>query len=152
MLRGSDTEWRARRALAISACSIPGSLPSSLREKGGGDPQDLGDRGPESGGAPTHHFGLEGRLDLPVLQLLPVDPPEEGVFAHVSLALGPAAQPLARVLGHQLEGRREGRMRDLGLQLIGCAVRLKRAEREDSSALSPQKEKAGLREVMDGLA
>lgn len=56
---------------------------------------------------PTHHFGLEGRLDLPVLEFLPVDPPEEGVLPHVPFPLGPATQPLAGVFGHQLESSRK---------------------------------------------
>lgn len=50
----------------------------------------------------THHFGLEGRLYLPVLQALPVDASEEGVFSDVPLSLGAAAQTLGWVLGHQL--------------------------------------------------
>lgn len=55
----------------------------------------------------THHFRLEGRLDLPALQLLPVDSSEEGMFSNIPLTLRPTAQPLARVLGHQLESRGE---------------------------------------------
>lgn len=55
----------------------------------------------------THHFGLEGWLDLPVLEFFPVDPPEESVLPNVSLSLWPATQPLAWVFGHQLEGSRK---------------------------------------------
>lgn len=50
----------------------------------------------------TYHFGLEGRLYLPVLEALPVDASEEGVFSDVPLSLRAAAQTLGRVLGHQL--------------------------------------------------
>lgn len=54
----------------------------------------------------THHFGLERWLDLPVLQFFPVDPPEEGVLSDIPLSLGPAAQPLGGVFGHELERKR----------------------------------------------
>lgn len=73
----------------------------------------LGDGAQTRAASWTHHFGLEGRLDLPVLQLLPVDPAEEGVLPHVPLALGPTAQPLGGVLGHQLRREREGGWRRL---------------------------------------
>lgn len=73
----------------------------------------------KKGRAPTHHFGLEGWLDLTVLQLLPVDPPEEGVLPHIPLALGPAAQPLPGVLGHQLEAGEKEALSGTG-QRRGC--------------------------------
>lgn len=47
------------------------------------------------------HFWLEGRLNLAVFQLLPVDPPEEGMFSDVSLALRTAAQTLHWVFCHE---------------------------------------------------
>ena len=50
----------------------------------------------------THDFRLERGLDLPVLDLLPVDPPEEEVSSDVLLALVPAAQPLGRILSQEL--------------------------------------------------
>lgn len=124
-------------------CRAQGSPPSALQEKGGWSPQDQGNRGPGSGGALTHHFGLEGRLDLPVLQLLPVDPPEEGVFAHVPLALGPAAQPLARVLGHQLEGGREDLMRKVRLQLIRTCRTTETRQRRRIECSPSKGEKSG---------
>merc|ERR1712117_576446 len=43
-------------------------------------------------------FGFERRLDLPVGDLLPVDPPEELVALDVLLALLPASKTLRRVL------------------------------------------------------
>lgn len=74
----------------------------------GGTPPGLGGLGLRKQAAPlAHHFGLEWWLDLPVLQFLPVDPPEEGVFSHVPFPLGPAAQTLAGMFGHQLESRGE---------------------------------------------
>ena len=76
----------------------------------------------KKGQAPTHHFGLEGWLDLAVLQLLPVDPPEEGMLPHVPLALGPAAQPLPGVLGHQLEvGEKEALAWDRATRGLPCS-------------------------------
>lgn len=42
----------------------------------------------------TYHFGLEGRLDLPVLEALPVDASEEGLLPDVPLPLRAAAQAL----------------------------------------------------------
>lgn len=76
----------------------------------------------KKGRAPTHHFGLEGWLDLTVLQLLPVDPPEEGMLPHVALALGPAAQPLPGVLGHQLEaGEKEAPAWDRATRGLPCS-------------------------------
>lgn len=53
----------------------------------------------------THDLGFEGRLHLPVLQLLPVNPPEEGVSSHVLLALGTTTQSLQRLLSQELKGR-----------------------------------------------
>ena len=53
-------------------------------------------------GGVTHHFRLEGRLDVPVLEAVPVDASEEVVLPDVPLPLRPAAQALGRVLGHQL--------------------------------------------------
>ena len=50
----------------------------------------------------TYGLWLEGRLHLLALQLLPVHVAEEAVVPDVSLPLRPAAQPLPRVLGHQL--------------------------------------------------
>ena len=52
---------------------------------------------------PTHDFGFEGRLDLPVGDLLPVDPPEELVALDVLLALLPASKTLRRVLDQKLK-------------------------------------------------
>ena len=52
---------------------------------------------------PTHDFGFERRLDLPVGDLLPVDPPEELVALDVLLALLPASQTLRRVLDQKLK-------------------------------------------------
>ena len=53
----------------------------------------------------THDFRLERGLDLPVLDLLPVDPPEEEVSSDVLLALVAAAQPLGRILSQELRKR-----------------------------------------------
>lgn len=50
----------------------------------------------------TYHFGLEGRLYLPVFEAFPVDTSEEGVFSDVPLSLSAATQTLGWVLGHQL--------------------------------------------------
>ena len=47
----------------------------------------------------THDPGFEGRLDLPVLKPLPINPPEEGVSSHVLLPLVTAAKSLQRLLG-----------------------------------------------------
>ena len=49
-----------------------------------------------------HHFGLEGGLDLSVVEPVPVDAAEEGLLFDVPLPLRPTAQTLGRVLGHQL--------------------------------------------------
>ena len=49
-----------------------------------------------------HHFGFEGGLDLSVGQAFPVDASEERLLPDVPFPLGPTAQPLGRVLGHQL--------------------------------------------------
>lgn len=49
---------------------------------------------------PTH-FGLEGRLYLPILEAFPVNASEESVFSDVPLSLRATAQTLGRVLGHQ---------------------------------------------------
>lgn len=57
----------------------------------------------------THPFGLEGGLDLAVLETVPVDASEEGVLLDVPLPLGAAAQTLRRVFGHQLGGIRRER-------------------------------------------
>lgn len=54
--------------------------------------------------AATHHFGLEGRLDLLVLQPLPVYAAEKAVFPDVPFAFSTTAQALGRVFGHQLFG------------------------------------------------
>ena len=50
----------------------------------------------------THDLWLEGRLHLAVLDLGPVDPPEEGVGLDLLLAVGGAAQPLLRLLRQEL--------------------------------------------------
>ena len=42
----------------------------------------------------TYHFGLEGRLYLPVLKAFPVDTSEEGVFSDVPLSFKAAAETL----------------------------------------------------------
>lgn len=55
----------------------------------------------------TYSLGLEGRLDLLALQLVPVDVAEECVLLDVPLPLGATAQALGRVLGHQLGGDEE---------------------------------------------
>ena len=51
----------------------------------------------------THDFGLERRLDLPVGNLLPIDPPEELVPLDVLLALIPASQTLGGILDQKLK-------------------------------------------------
>ena len=98
----------------------------NCRGRGGGHQPPPSRRKPRNprkkGRAPTHHFGLEGWLDLAVLQLLPVDPPEEGMLPHVPLALGPAAQPLPGVLGHQLEaGEKEALAWDRATRGLPCS-------------------------------
>lgn len=50
----------------------------------------------------TYHFGLEGRLNLPVCEAFPVDASEEGMVSDVPLSLTTAAQTLGWMLGHQL--------------------------------------------------
>lgn len=64
--------------------------------------------GQQPEGTSTYGFWLIRGLDLFALELLPVDVPEERVLFDVPLALGPAAQTFARVLGHQL-GEKERR-------------------------------------------
>lgn len=54
----------------------------------------------------TYSLWLEGRLDLLAFQLVPVDVAEEGVLLDVALPLWAAAQPLGRVLGHELRGEK----------------------------------------------
>lgn len=49
----------------------------------------------------THDFRLERRLHLAILNLLPVDAPEEQVTADVLLASISAAQALRRILGEE---------------------------------------------------
>lgn len=56
--------------------------------------------------ATTHDFRLERGLDLPVLNLLPVDPPEEEVPTYVLLSLVAAAQPLGGILRQKLGGEK----------------------------------------------
>ena len=51
----------------------------------------------------THDLGLERRLHLARLDLVPVDPAEEVVAPDVLLALGAATQPLGRVLCQKLK-------------------------------------------------
>lgn len=75
-------------------------------------PPDSGEAGGTAdgaGGGRTHGFRLVRRLDLLALQLLPVDVPEERMLLDIALAFGPAAQALARVLGHQLQENTEKR-------------------------------------------
>lgn len=104
----SQKEGKADSRPLFPPCRGQGSLAASLPKNGWvRHLRDLGKHDSETGLPLTYHFGLEGRLDLPVLQFLPVDPPEEGVFTHVPLSLGPATQPLAWMLGHQLEGGRK---------------------------------------------
>ena len=50
----------------------------------------------------THNARLEGRLQLPRLDFLPVNAPEERVVADVRLAGGRASESLRRLLGQQL--------------------------------------------------
>ena len=54
----------------------------------------------------THDFGFERRLDLPVGDLLPIDPPEKLVGLDVRLAFLPASQTLCGILDQKL--KREG--------------------------------------------
>ena len=54
--------------------------------------------------AGTHNLGFEGRLDFPVLQLLPVNPPEEGVGSHVLFSLWTTPKTLQGLLGQELWG------------------------------------------------
>jgi len=54
----------------------------------------------------TYCFWLAGGLDLLALQLVPVDVAEEGVLLDVAFPLRAAAQPLGRVLGHELWGEK----------------------------------------------
>lgn len=65
----------------------------------------------------THSFGLEWRLHLFVLQLLPVDVAEEGVLLDVSLALRATAQTLTWVLGHELKHTDTRKVDDGSLRL-----------------------------------
>ena len=53
----------------------------------------------------THNFWLERRLDLPVGDLLPIDPPEELVSLDVLLALVPASKTLGGILDQKLKRR-----------------------------------------------
>lgn len=83
--------------------------------KGGGSSPDA-----------TYGSGLERRLHLLVLQLLPVHVAEEAVLPDVSLPLRPAAQALGGMLRHQLHGQRE-RVRKTGgggvvTETIGATV------------------------------
>lgn len=50
----------------------------------------------------AYHFGLKGRLYLPVLEAFPVDTSEEGMFSDVPFSLRATAKTLGWVLGHQL--------------------------------------------------
>ena len=51
----------------------------------------------------THDFGFERRLDLPVGDLLPIDPPEKLVGLDVRLAFLPASQTLCGILDQKLK-------------------------------------------------
>ena len=51
----------------------------------------------------THDFRLERRLDLAVLDFLPVDSPEEEVTPNVVLPFVAAAKPLGGVLRQELK-------------------------------------------------
>ena len=59
--------------------------------------------------ASPHHFGFEGGLDLSVGQAVPVNASEERLLPDIPFPLGPTAQPLGRVLGHQLRERERER-------------------------------------------
>lgn len=103
-----QTEGKAGTWPRSSTLQRRRSSASSPQRTDGWDPSRIQEhRAQEQATSPTHHFGLEGRLDLPVLEFLPVDPPEEGMFPHVPLPLWPATQPLAWVFGHQLESSRK---------------------------------------------
>lgn len=66
----------------------------------------------------AHHFGLEGRLNLPRLELRPVDVSKERVLAHFALAVRARSQALLDRFGEQLIGY------DIGLRVAYCTVQV----------------------------
>lgn len=69
-------------------------------------PGGAGLRSEREGPGITHHFRFERWLNLSVLQLFPVNSPEESVFPDVSFTLQATAKAFCRMFSHQLLGRK----------------------------------------------
>ena len=112
-----NSERRERRGPAPTLGSVPSGGGNPRRPRSGRRlARTLGGRGPGGGprgAAPrmaisTHNPGLEGRLQLPGLDLLPVDAAEERVVADVRFSGRRAAQTLRRLLSQELTRERYG--------------------------------------------
>ena len=71
----------------------------------------------------TYYFGLVGRLDVAVLDGLPVDAPEEAVVFDVALTVRPTAQARRRVFQQQLKAvHRVSISQNYGVVMEGASV------------------------------